>query len=873
MKNIIIATILILSALAAGAKTVQTGVVREYKGKAKKTALAGVELQVYPAQSTASDRNGNFRLEFLTLKPGERINVRRIEKEGYEIFNKDALEQWNLNPTAPFMIVMCRSNMFKQLKDTYYKNSGERYARQYRKAQDELKRLKDQNKIQQKEYIERLEQLEQEYGRQLENLDNYVDRFARIDLSEISPVEQEIIELVQAGKIDEAIAKYEELNAKEKLLDGISKRKEVGEAISTLTEVDRNLAADNDTLYAVVERQIQTLQLGGAENNGKIRRLYCDIADADTTNIGWLIDTGNFLYEYAADHQAALGYFHKALASAEAQHGPQSEEVAKVLNNLGVVCNELGEFSNALGYLQRALDIRLAVLGEENNQTATTYQNLGNAYLGAGDTAKAMEYFRKALDINLKVLDHDAPEIAISYNDIGNAWCGLGDYAKGLEYFEKALEIQKKNYGDGHLHVAATVNNIGYLQTILGNYQEALEDYQKALSIQEKIVGPDHPDTAISNNNIGSTYYHIGDLAKARDYFSKALEIRIKAFGERHPSVGESYNNVGLTLTDMGDFESALIYLETGLEIKESVYEGDNEAIAISYINLAELYSDLGDFQKALEYQQKALEINLRLFGPDHPQVALSYNNIGTAYGDLGEPQKALEYLQKALDIRIKFLGNNHPYVASGYNNIGTIYNDLGNYDKALEYYHKAIDSYSHNEEDPECAQTYNNIGVALAKQGKDAEALDYKQKALEIREQVLGINHPDCRASYFSIALSLIRLAAADPAYQAQLDEFMADKVWTMAVATADGAAASKGLTGEYVVFALNDWHFGDHDLQGAAMASVGKPKEFVFYNEGNPETYMFETDRLGMGLYLVKVTPEEKARLKRAFEEWQKK
>lgn len=872
MKNIIIASILILSALAAGARTVQTGVVREYKGKAKKTALAGVELQVYPAQSTASDRNGNFRLEFLTLKPGERINVRRIEKEGYEIFNKDALEQWNLNPTAPFMIVMCRSNMFKQLKDTYYKNSGERYARQYRKDQDELKRLKDQNKIQQKEYIERLEQLEQEYGRQLENLDNYVDRFARIDLSEISPVEQEIIELVQAGKIDEAIAKYEELNAKEKLLDGISKRKEVGEAISTLTEVDRNLAADNDTLYTVVERQIQTLQLGGAENNEKIRRLYCDIADADTTNIGWLIDTGNFLYEYAADHQAALGYFHKALASAEAQHGPRSEEVAKVMNNLGVVCNDLGEFSNALDYLQRALDIRLAVLGEENNQTATTYQNLGNAYLGAGDTAKAMEYFRKALDINLKVLDHDAPEIAISYNDIGNAWCGLGDYAKGLEYFEKALEIQKKNYGDGHLHVAATVNNIGYLQTILGNYQEALEDYQKALSIQEKIVGPDHPDTAISNNNIGSTYYHIGDLAKARDYFSKALEIRIKAFGERHPSVGESYNNVGLTLTDMGDFESARKYLEKGLEIKEAVYDGDNEAIAISYINLAELYSDLGDFQKALEYQQKALEINLRLFGPDHPQVALSYNNIGTAYGDLGEPQKALEYLQKALDIRIKFLGNNHPYVASGYNNIGTIYNDLGNYDKALEYYHKAIDSYSHNEEDPECAQTYNNIGVALAKQGKDAEALDYKQKALEIREQVLGINHPDCRASYFSIALSLIRLAAADPAYQAQLDEFMADKVWTMAVAAADGAAAAKGLTGEYVIFALNDWRFGDHDFYGAAMGSMGKPKEFTMYRDGNTEAYRFDDDRLGMGLYLVKVTPEEKARLKRAFEEWQK-
>lgn len=832
MKNIIITTILILSALAAGARTVQTGVVREYKGKAKKTALAGVELQVYPAQSTASDRNGNFRLEFLTLKPGERINVRRIEKEGYEIFNKDALEQWNLNPTASFMIVMCRSNMFKQLKDTYYKNSGERYARQYRKAQDELKRLKDQNKIQQKEYIERLEQLEQEYGRQLENLDNYVDRFARIDLSEILPVEQEIIELVQVGKIDEAIAKYEELNAKEKLLDGISKRKEVGEAISTLTEVDRNLAADNDTLYAVVERQIQTLKLGGADNNVKIRQLYCDIADADTTNIGWLIDTGNFLYEYAADHQAALGYFHKALASAEAQHGPRSEETSKVMNNLGVVYNNLGEFSKALDYLQRALDIRLAVLGEENNLTATTYQNLGNA------------------------------------------WCGLGDYAKGLEYFENALEIQKKNYGDGHLHVAATINNIGYLQSILGNYQDALECHQKALSIQEKIVGPDHPDIAISNNNIGSAYYHIGDLAKARDYFSKALDIRIKAFGERHPSVGESYNNVGLTLTDMGDFESARKYLEKGLEIKEAVYDGDNEAIAISYINLAELYSDLGNFRKALEYHRKVLEINERIFGPEHPQVALSYHNIGTAYSDLGESQNALEYLQKALDIRIKILGADHPYVASGYNNIGTVYNDLGDYDKALEYFHKSIETgrRTFDEDNIDFAQTYNNIGVALTKQGKDAEALEYKRKALAIREKILGADHPGSRASYFSIALSLIKLAAADPAYQAQLDEFMTDKVWTMAVAAADGAAASKGLTGEYVVFALNDWRFGDHDFYGAAMGSVGKPKEFAMYRDGNTEAYRFDDDRLGLEMLLIKVTPEEKARLKRAFEEWQK-
>ena len=294
----------------------------------------------------------------------------------------------------------------------------------------------------------------------------------------------------------------------------------------------------------------------------------------------------------------------------------------------------------------------------------------------------------------------------------------------------------------------------------------------------------------------------------------------------------------------------------------------------MAYNNLADLCFSLGDFRKAIEYNEKALEINERIFGPEHPQVALSHNNLGTTYGNLGEHQKGLEHLQKALDIRIKVLGADHPDVATGYNNIGTIYSDLGDYDKALEYYRKSLETRrkTFKEENTEFAQLYNNIGIALAKQGKEAEGLEYKRKALAIREKVLGDDHPDIRESNFSIALTLIALAAADPAYQSQLDEFMTDKVWTMKTVSTNGAAAAKGLTGEYVVFALNDWRFGDHDLQGAAMASVGKPKEFVFYNEGNPETYMFETDRLGMGLYLVKVTPEEKARLKRAFEEWQK-
>lgn len=314
MKKLIISVVFALAEMFAVAQTVQRGIVQEYNEAAPKTALPGVEVRVYPAQSTVSDAQGKFELEFLTLNPGERINVRRIEKDGYEIFNKDALEQWNLSPDNTFSIVMCRSDRFKQLKDTYYANSSERYSRQYRNATAELRRLRDSNRLQQQEFADSLRVIEDLYARQLENLDNYVDRFARIDLSEISAAEQEIIALVREGKIDEAIARYDRFNASSQLIDAIQQRNRVKNTITQLLEVNSSLKYSIDSLYAMVDRQIQALQLAGDyRNNAKIQNLYTTIADIDTTNVKWLLKASEFLWKMRANSPLAEHYAQLAL--------------------------------------------------------------------------------------------------------------------------------------------------------------------------------------------------------------------------------------------------------------------------------------------------------------------------------------------------------------------------------------------------------------------------------------------------------------------------------------------------------------------------------------------------------------------------------
>lgn len=87
MRSIICCIFVFVATVCASAQTVQPGLVKEYNEKAEKTPLAGVELNVRSAYSTVSDKNGAFSLNFLTMKPEEKINVRRIEKLGYEVFD------------------------------------------------------------------------------------------------------------------------------------------------------------------------------------------------------------------------------------------------------------------------------------------------------------------------------------------------------------------------------------------------------------------------------------------------------------------------------------------------------------------------------------------------------------------------------------------------------------------------------------------------------------------------------------------------------------------------------------------------------------------------------------------------------------------
>lgn len=831
MKKLILCAIIGMMALAAAAQTVQHGLVLEYREAAPKTALPGVEVRVYPAQSTVSDANGKFSLEFLTLSPGERISVRSIAKDGYEVFNSDALEQWNLSPENTFSIVMCRSDRFKRLKDLYYANSEERYARQYRDAAANLRRLRDANRIAQHEFADSLARIEKLYARQLENLDNYVDRFARIDLSEISAAEQEIIGLVQAGRIDEAIARYDELGAAGRLVSTLRQRAEVRQAVERLGEAEAGMTLAADSLLAVVSRQIQTLELAGDYgNNARILELYRSVADSDTTNIDWVLTTANYIKDMVGDYAVARGYVQKALDYVLSRPELDELQLASCYHQLGLICSSAGEYSAAASYFTLAQEIWLRLLEPEHPNIATSFNVLGNVYAHMGDNAKAFEYYEKALDLRLRTVGPDDYTLGPFYTNLGLLYHSMEDYVKSEEYHRKALEILIAAHGCNHKDVATAYNNLANAYAGQGDYDKSIEYHLISLDIDLRVIGPGHPDVAKSYINLGYAFILKEDYENATKYLSNALELLLNTVGPNHPDVAAAYDNLGF----------ACYYQE--------------------------------NYPQALEAYNKALDIWMRAFGPNYPELEQLYNNMGYVYYNMGNYAEAENFFNKSLQIALQRADNSE--IATVYNNLALVYDVRGDYTKAIEFIDKAmaLQSDGTDSDDEERIATVVYLGGLCLESGAYARAEECFRIAIAYYE---GAENPDAvslSGLYVCYLRALLRLAEESPLAAREAEAFMADKVWSGTVAGEDSPAAAKGLYGDYVVLELSGRSFVDgneHDLLSAVEALGGQNSSLVLMGGYGIARYDF-SDAPGLDFYILRGTPELKAEIIEAYRQW---
>jgi outer membrane protein assembly factor BamB len=98
----------------------------------------------------------------------------------------------------------------------------------------------------------------------------------------------------------------------------------------------------------------------------------------------------------------AESYFRKALAFFEETHGPEDLTIARILNNLGRMCEELGKQTEAESLYRRASTIQEKALGPEGAALEETYMNLAAPYKTQGDLGGALLFAARAAEVHGK---------------------------------------------------------------------------------------------------------------------------------------------------------------------------------------------------------------------------------------------------------------------------------------------------------------------------------------------------------------------------------------------------------------------------------------------------------------------------------------
>ncbi|MBE9089862.1 tetratricopeptide repeat protein [Microcystis aeruginosa LEGE 11464] len=365
------------------------------------------------------------------------------------------------------------------------------------------------------------------------------------------------------------------------------------------------------------------------------------------------------LYESQGRYSEAEPLYKQALAIKKQQLGDNHPSTATSLNNLAALYRVQGRYSEAEPLYQQALAIRRKQLGDNHPNTARSLNNLASLYQNQGRYSEAEPLYKQALAIFKQQLGDNHPSTATSLNNLAELYRVQGRYSEAEPLYQQALAIRRKQLGDNHPLTATSLNNLAALYESQGRYSEAEPIYKQALAIFKQQLGDNHPSTASSLNNLAGLYESQGRYSEAEPLYKQALAIRKQRLGDNHPSTAVSLGNLAGLYQSQGRYSEAEPLYHRSLAIFKKQLGDNHPDTAVSLNNLALLYYSQGRYSKAEPLYHRSLAIRKQQLGDNHPATATSLNNLAGLYQSQDDIPQAINYLSQGLAVEEYNLSEN----------------------------------------------------------------------------------------------------------------------------------------------------------------------------------------------------------------------
>ena len=187
----------------------------------------------------------------------------------------------------------------------------------------------------------------------------------------------------------------------------------------------------------------------------------------------------------------------------------------KLLTNLGIIENILGNFAEAISYYEKA--VSTFEIHENFERAAEIKHNLGMLYLKNHDYIFAINKFDESINDSLKTkhLQH----LGISYLSKAEVYIRISEFEIASTFAKKALEISTKV--NDRLTIADCYKVIGIIQRNKNNYESSENNLLKSMRINMELGNKlNQAETAYE---LGILYKDIRKNEESKKFFQEAL--------------------------------------------------------------------------------------------------------------------------------------------------------------------------------------------------------------------------------------------------------------------------------------------------------------------------------------------------------------
>ena len=325
----------------------------------------------------------------------------------------------------------------------------------------------------------------------------------------------------------------------------------------------------------------------------------------------------------------------------------ESQDIAgqcRVMNYLGYILIQKGEFENGRAMFQESYDLAMAT-GLTIN-AANSLNSLGEYYYLISDFKNAFRVAYEALEFFKE--NDNVYGIGNSYIIIGNTHNYMGNLKETVDAYTIADSIYQSV--DDQLSRATALNNVGTIFFFQGNYHDALKVFYEA----ERIMTNYHykGDLAISTKwNIGEVYYEDNILNESRTWLEEAYRIANEAQNNR--KIHGIEITMGKLAIKQGRLEDAERYLLSSYAGFQKI--GETNGITESATWLGQVYAEKKDYTNAEKYLNEAIAVQRSIDSKKYLWQGLQLlSKVKFAQGDIGA---SIASLKEAVEIIEDFKG------------------------------------------------------------------------------------------------------------------------------------------------------------------------------------------------------------------------